>query len=119
MAPEQAKGGYIGPPADVWGIGLVLYEAASGIQPFDPPDDESVSSESATYDEGTYRQLSEPAPPIRTLRRLPPVLSSTIDGCLRMNPAERPSVAEVSAALATITGEELPVAGADLHSAKG
>jgi serine/threonine protein kinase len=117
MAPEQAKGGYLGPPADVWGIGLVLYEAASGIQPFDPPDDESLSSESETNDEETYRQLSAPAPPIRTLRRLPRALSSIIDGCLRVNPAERPSVTEVSAALATITGDELPVAETGLHSA--
>src|SRR5205823_2228789 len=38
MAPEQVLGGYLGPAADVWGIGLVLFEAATGVQPFDPPE---------------------------------------------------------------------------------
>ena len=30
MAPEQATGGLLGPAADVWGIGVVLYEVISG-----------------------------------------------------------------------------------------
>jgi serine/threonine protein kinase len=36
MAPEQADLGsaVIGPPADVWGIGVTLFEAASGYHPF-------------------------------------------------------------------------------------
>lgn len=30
MAPEQVLGGPVGPPADVWSLGLVLLEAATG-----------------------------------------------------------------------------------------
>ncbi len=40
MAPEQARGGYLGPAIDVWGISAVLLEAATGEPPFDAPDDE-------------------------------------------------------------------------------
>ena len=30
LAPEQEDGGELGPPADVWGLGMTLYEAATG-----------------------------------------------------------------------------------------
>ena len=33
MAPEQARGGEIGAPADVWGLGIVLYAAATRSNP--------------------------------------------------------------------------------------
>ncbi|GGU95950.1 hypothetical protein GCM10010211_73850 [Streptomyces albospinus] len=41
LAPEQARGGMLRPAADVWGIGITLYEAATGDVPFD----HGVSSE--------------------------------------------------------------------------
>ena len=38
LSPEQARGGTLGPPTDVWGIGVVLHEAATGHAPFGDAD---------------------------------------------------------------------------------
>ena len=100
MAPEQVLGGYLGPAADVWGIGLVLFEAATGVQPFEPPGGPSG--------EDDCPQVDHPAPPVSRLRRLPRALTDALDGCLRRDPADRPTLAELWSALATVTGEEAP-----------
>ncbi|MGH3831241.1 MAG: serine/threonine-protein kinase [Pseudonocardiaceae bacterium] len=100
MSPEQVTGGELGPPADVWGVGLVLYQAATGIQPFDIPD--------------------RPAPKLRAHRRLPPEVAHTIDACLHPDPVARPTLRQLNAALATLTtgarspGNPAPVAGPEL-----
>jgi len=92
MAPEQARGGAVGPPADVWGIGIVLYAAAAGDTPFADGDQE-------------HPQLHMRAPTIRDERpRLPRRLSAAIDACLEPDPAARPSTDELMAALEPVAG---------------
>ncbi len=59
MAPEQARGSVLGPAADVWGMGAVLFEAATGEVPFDGED------------ETRYEQLERHIEPIREYRRTP------------------------------------------------
>ncbi|MDA3625306.1 serine/threonine-protein kinase [Saccharopolyspora sp. WRP15-2] len=96
MAPEQARGGLVGPPADAWGIGLVLYESATGIQPFDVPGTDEFS------------QLTTTAPPVRSARRLPKPLAAGIDGCLRPRPEQRPTLQRLHELLVEATGDENP-----------
>lgn len=85
LAPEQARGRQLGPPADVWGIGVVLWEAAVGRAPFEYPEDRE-----------TYDQLLRRAPSIRSERRLPRALGDGIDACLEPDPQERPTVRELA-----------------------
>jgi len=80
MSPEQARGGDLGPAADVWGIGAVLYAAATGRRPFYGLDSET-----------TYPQLDLRAASVRTHRRLPRPLSQIIDACLEPDPVARPT----------------------------
>jgi serine/threonine protein kinase len=104
MSPEQVTGGDLGPPADVWGIGLVLYQAATGLQPFDIPG----SSASGTVNTSTLSlcqtQLARPAPRLRARRRLPADVAEVIDACLHREPDQRPTLKGLDAALVTLTG---------------
>lgn len=85
LAPEQALGRMLGAPADVWGIGVVLWEAAAGLPPFEYPDDSDA-----------YEQLTRRATSIRRERRLPAALADGIDACLEPEPRQRPTVRELA-----------------------
>lgn len=91
MAPEQARGGRVGAAADVWGIGVVLWEGACGDTPFA---DESIE----------YPQLEHRAPPLRSRRRLPAALADSVDRCLEPDARARSSLAELRAALEPVAG---------------
>lgn len=81
LAPEQARGGRLTAAADVWGIGVTLYEAATGELPHD----------------GLDRDV--PVPPVSRRRRLPRPLAAAIDACLRTDPESRPGVPELATRL--------------------
>ncbi|MEV4437035.1 serine/threonine-protein kinase [Streptomyces sp. NPDC049585] len=114
LAPEQARGGPLSAATDVWGIGVTLYEAATAQTPFD--EGAEVQEESSDEDEPgegepgeeepgedelieRYPQLSVPAPPVASHRRLPDGLAAAIDACLRPDPAARPPLGALAAAL--------------------
>ncbi|PZG92635.1 serine/threonine protein kinase [Streptomyces sp. NTH33] len=105
LSPEQARGGLLTAAADVWGIGVTLYEVAGGDPPFHR-NEGGEGGESGTYGRTTgdrrYPQLEAAAPPIASLRRLPRPLAAAIDGCLSPEPADRPTVAELTAALTAL-----------------
>ncbi|MET9658345.1 serine/threonine-protein kinase [Streptomyces sp. NPDC006510] len=109
LAPEQARGGLLSAAADVWGIGVTLYEVATGDAPFDSgePMDGTDGTDSTDCTDGTagtlnatdwYPQLEETAEPIGSRRRLPRDLAAAIDTCLRPDPAARPVVPELAEA---------------------
>ncbi len=84
MAPEQARGDYLVPAADVWGIGAVLFEAATGELPFGAPDDED-----------RYEQLERRAEPVSSYRRVPAAFDALVGGCLEPEPDLRPTLGEL------------------------
>jgi eukaryotic-like serine/threonine-protein kinase len=95
LSPEQARGDDLGPAADVWGLGTVLYEAATGEPAFD--DDESWTADSDTWDTGDQRdagfpQLEGTAPSAAARADLPAPIAQAIDACLAPDPADRPSL---------------------------
>ena len=82
LSPEQARGDELGEPADVWGLGTVLYEAATGLPAFDGEDE--------------FPQLTGPAP---ATSGVPEELAAAIDACLAFEASERPSLTELAALL--------------------
>jgi serine/threonine protein kinase len=102
MAPEQCDPdalGPVGPPADVFGLGVTLYRAGTGERPF------SRAPEDPKRPEDRWPQLVEdPAPPND---RLPPAVAEPIMACLAAEPSQRPQPAEIAAALERVL-EGLP-----------
>jgi hypothetical protein len=89
MAPEQAEGDEVGASADLYALGLVTYEALTGVNPV-----------RAGGPAATARRLGEPLPPVRRVRRdVPRELATAIDRAVRPHPTERGTVAELRGAL--------------------
>jgi serine/threonine protein kinase len=87
MAPEQVTGDHISPATDVWGVGAVLWEAATGEEPFNADDEDD--------DEPSYEQLERRIVPIRSYRRVPAAFANLVESCLEPDPAARPTIEEL------------------------
>jgi serine/threonine-protein kinase len=96
MAPEQFVTGQSSVQSDVWALGVILYELASGRHPFARPDAEDFQVIRGI-------QFSEPADLGGIVPTISPELKSVIAACLEKNPGARyASAAEVREALKTI-----------------
>jgi serine/threonine protein kinase len=89
VAPEQAAGRQrdVGPPADVWALGVILYRCLSGQLPFDA--DTQTTMLHAV-------QFADPAPFAKLKHRVPVDLEAACIRCLAKEPARRPIVRELA-----------------------
>jgi len=91
MSPEQTRGEETDATSDVFSLGCVLYQAATGQMPFSGESALAVMHEVAT---------AEPPAPSTLRPGLPPAFDALIAKCVRKAPGERfRSMAEVCAAL--------------------
>jgi serine/threonine-protein kinase len=91
MAPEQCvpMPGSVGPAADVWGLGVTLYEALAGTPAF--PDG---SREGGALVEERFPQLVHGVAPLPA--HVEDELGDAVRGALAFEPSERPSAAEMA-----------------------
>ncbi|WP_079046195.1 serine/threonine-protein kinase [Carbonactinospora thermoautotrophica] len=99
LAPEQARGGEVTAATDVWGIGITLFEAATGALPFDGYDTDDEHDEEYPGDAHRYPQLEHAPRSVGALRRLPRPFTEAINACLAFDPSARPSVPQLADAL--------------------
>jgi serine/threonine protein kinase len=83
MSPEQARGDILTKAADVWGIGAVLFFAATGKRPF------------RSFENGRYEQLERPAELVQTHRQMDSSFAELINRCLKENAGQRPDMNEI------------------------
>ena len=89
IAPERLQGLPATAAADVWGLGVVLWEALAGEHPFWGGDLSETS-----------RSIQQGAPSLETLRPdLPRHVIDTVDGALVASPQRRPTAERLAAEL--------------------
>jgi serine/threonine protein kinase len=90
MSPEQhqpEQRGPVGPAADMWGLGVTVYEALEGRRPFP---------------EGEGRVPDLLAPPAPLSDHVPQQAGDLILRCLEQNPQDRPPASDLALSLAPI-----------------
>src|SRR5688572_8831308 len=79
MSPEQLEGREADHRSDIFALGVVLYEMATGRRPFQADNRAAL----------TVAILTEAPAPVSTLRALPPLLDQVIGRCLEKDPEAR------------------------------
>jgi serine/threonine protein kinase/predicted ATPase len=94
MSPEQAQAAPLDAATDIFSLGVVLYELATGLHPFQADSEVGV----------LHAIVSQtPVPPARLDPEIPDPLEALIQHMLAKDPRLRPSAMEVEAALIQLT----------------
>ena len=93
MAPEQLTGKDLSGATDVYSLGLLVYEAASGSGPFE------FSSAQEAF---AAHAIDEPEELSKRVPNVPAEMSDLVARCLAKNPADRPAASEVARILGHI-----------------
>ncbi len=107
LAPERLSGGPAQSATDVYGLGLLLYEAITGHLPW---------SATTTTQMLTAHRYQPPAP-LPPVAGMPPQVAALCARTLAVDPGQRPSSAQVCGELATLAREGDPRARPSLQGA--
>jgi eukaryotic-like serine/threonine-protein kinase len=99
MAPEQAAGLPVGPPADCYALGVLLYEALTGVAPFEG---------GTLYQMFIAKQQEVPRAPRELVSSVPLDLDRLCLDLLAVAPAARPSATEVLSRLSVGASRPVP-----------
>ena len=99
MAPERFRGGTLDGKADVYSLGVMLYQMLSGRLPFDGGPDGDLLAMAMMH-------LNEEPPPLKS--GVSPAVESVVRAALAKDPARRPGAMDFGIALARATGMALP-----------
>ncbi len=110
MAPEQAKGGSVGPATDIYAVGIVLYELLSGQLPFFGTNPLQIM----------YQHLHDRPPSLASTGiNVPPQLEQVVQRALAKDPAQRyRSAAEMQLALTSAMAAVAAQGRTNAHAAR-
>ncbi len=97
MAPEQFESKVVGPPADVWALGVILHELVTGFRPY-----QTRSLMKLALD------VTDPTPVPDIGDGAPPELAGLISRCLDKQPGQRLTAEEVAGILSRLVGANRP-----------
>jgi predicted Ser/Thr protein kinase len=106
MAPEQIQAQPVDPQADLYALGVLLYECLAGRPPFSGPDVFAVFQQHLS---GTVRPLAELRPEV------PAWLERVVTSCLQRRKEDR--VRSAAAVCAALSGDDSPTLEQDLGAA--